>query len=232
MTRAARRARPHPGFQITCAGLAVAACGVLLAGQGSAPPAANAAGGGVIFSDVTAAAGIRFIHNSGRAGKKWLPETMGAGVAFFDADGDGWSDLLFVNGRDWAPRGRRTTAALYRNDGKGGFRDATAGSGLDVEMYGIGVAAGDYDNDGRDDLYLTALEGDRLFHNEGDGRFRDVTKAAGIANAAFGTSAAWLDVDKDGRLDLFVANYVRWTAQTDLWCSIDGATKSYCTPES
>ena len=192
----------------------------------------SAAGGGVTFTDVTSAAGIRFTHNSGRAGRKWLPETMGSGVAFFDADGDGWSDLFFVNGRDWEPRGRRTTAALYRNDGKGAFRDATAGSGLDVELYGIGVAVGDYDNDGRGDVYLTALEGDRLFHNEGGGRFRDVTKAAGIANASFGTSAAWVDVDKDGRLDLFVANYVRWTPKTDLWCSIDGATKSYCTPES
>jgi hypothetical protein len=210
------------------------ACSVILlpASQGPAASGANAPGDGITFTDVTAAAGIRFIHNSGRAGKKWLPETMGAGVAFFEADGDGWSDLLFVNGRDWEPRGRRTTAALYRNDSKGGFRDVTAGSGLDVEVYGIGVAVGDYDNDGRDDVYITALEGDRLFHNEGGGRFRDVTKAAGIANAAFGTSAAWVDVDKDGHLDLFVANYVRWTAQTDLWCSIDGATKSYCTPES
>jgi enediyne biosynthesis protein E4 len=188
--------------------------------------------GGVTFTDVTRAAGIRFVHNSGRAGQKWLPETLGSGVAFFDADGDGWVDLLFVNGRDWQPRGRRSVPALYLNDRRGGFKDATAGSGLDVELYGMGVAVGDYDNDGRGDVYLTALEGDRLFHNEGAGRFRDVTKASGIANADFGTSAAWLDVDKDGRLDLFVANYVRWTPKTDLRCSLDGATKSYCTPES
>ena len=106
------------------------------------------------------------------------------------------------------------------------------GSGLDVEMYGIGVAMGDYDNDGRDDVYITALEGDHLFHNEGHGKFRDVTKASGIHNANFGTSAAWLDYDRDGKLDLFVANYVQWTAKGDLWCSLDGATKSYCTPES
>ena len=205
--------------------LAVVALAFVVAGLAAAP-------GEVTFADVTRTAGIRFVHNSGRAGQKWLPETLGSGVAFFDADDDGWTDLLFVNGRDWQPRGRRSFSALYRNDGRGGFRDVTAGSGLDVELYGIGVAVGDYDNDGRQDLYVTALEGDRLFQNLGGGKFKDVTKAAGIANASFGTSAAWLDYDKDGRLDLFVANYVRWTAKTDLRCSLDGATKSYCTPES
>lgn len=187
---------------------------------------------GITFTDVTAAAGIRFTHNSGRAGKKYLPETLGSGVAFFDADGDGWADLFLVNGRNWNAGGKRSLSALYRNTGKGAFTDITSGSGLDVEMYAIGVAAGDYDNDGRQDLYVTALEGDRLFHNEGGGKFRDVTKAAGIANANFGTSAAWLDYDRDGRLDLFVANYVQWTAKGDLWCSLDGVSKSYCTPES
>ena len=99
-------------------------------------------------------------------------------------------------------------------------------------MYGMGVAIGDFDNDGRDDAYITALEGDRLFHNEGNGKFKDVTAASGIRNANFSTSAAWLDYDRDGKLDLFVANYVQWTAKGDLWCSLDGATKSYCTPES
>ncbi|MBI3471241.1 MAG: CRTAC1 family protein, partial [Candidatus Solibacter usitatus] len=107
-----------------------------------------------------------------------------------------------------------------------------AGSGLDVEMYGMGVAVADYDNDGKEDVYITALEGDRLFHGEGGGKFRDVTAASGIRNAGFGTSAAWLDYDRDGKVDLFVANYVQWTPRTDLWCSLDGATKSYCTPES
>src|SRR5437764_7130736 len=99
-------------------------------------------------------------------------------------------------------------------------------------MYGMGVAIADYDNDGREDVYITALEGDRLFHNEGNGKFTDVTKASGIVNANFGTSAAWLDYDHDGRLDLFVANYVQWQPKNDLWCSLDGTTKSYCTPES
>jgi hypothetical protein len=187
---------------------------------------------GVVFTDVTVAAGITFTHNSGRAGRKLLPETLGSGAAFLDADDDGWLDVLLINSRDWTPRGRRSLSTLYRNNGHGGFTDITAGSGLDVEMYGIGVAVGDYDNDGRDDVYVTALDGDRLFHNEGHGKFRDVTRAAGIANASFGTSAAWVDYDKDGLLDLFVANYVQWTPKGDLWCSLDGATKSYCTPES
>lgn len=186
----------------------------------------------VRFTDVTVSAGIKFTHNSGRAGQKYLPETMGSGCAFFDADGDGWLDILLVNGKDWAPRGRRSLPGLYRNHRDGTFRNITAGSGLDAEMYGMGVAIGDYDNDGREDVYITALEGDRLFHNEGGGRFRDVTAAAGIRNARFGTSAAWFDYDRDGKLDLFVANYVQWSPKSDLWCSLDGAVKSYCTPES
>lgn len=191
-----------------------------------------AAGGGVHFTDVTARAGIHFVHNSGRAGKKYLPETLGPGCAFFDADGDGWADILIVNGRDWTPGKRRSLPALYLNNHDGTFRDATAGSGLDVEMYAMGIAVGDYDNDGRDDVYVTALDGDHLFHNEGGGHFRDVTREAGIHNQAFGTSAAFLDYDRDGKLDLFVANYVQWSPDKDLWCSLDGVAKSYCTPES
>src|ERR1700733_9443042 len=186
----------------------------------------------VVFADVTALAGIHFTHNSGRAGKKYLPETLGSGCAFFDIDGDGWPDILLINSKDWTPRGRKSLPALYRNNRDGTFTDITAGSGLDVEMYGIGVTVGDYDNDGRDDVYITALDGDRLFHNEGGGKFTDVTKASGINNANFGTSAAWLDYDRDGKLDLFVSNYVQWTQKGDLRCSMDGVTKSYCTPES
>ena len=187
---------------------------------------------GVKFTDITASAGIKFTHNSGRAGKKYMPETLGAGVALFDADGDGWLDVLLINSRDWQPRGRKSLHALYRNNRNGTFTDATKGSGLDFEAYGMGATAADYDNDGRQDVYITALEGDRLFHNEGGGRFKDVTAGSGIKNANFGTSAAWLDYDRDGRLDLFVANYVQWSRDKDLWCSLDGATKSYCTPES
>ena len=186
----------------------------------------------IVFTDVTAQAGIHFTHNSGRAGQKYLPETLGSGCAFFDADGDGWPDILLINSKDWTPRGRKSLPALYRNNHNGTFTDITRGSGLDIEMYGMGVAIADYDNDGRDDVYITALDGDHLFHNEGNGKFRDVTKSAGIQNASFGTSAAWLDYDRDGKLDLFVANYVQWSPKLDLWCSLDGATKSYCTPES
>ena len=189
-------------------------------------------GTGVHFTDVTAQAGIHFTHNAGKAGKKYLPETMGAGCAFFDADGDGWVDILLVNSKDWTPRGRKSHAALYRNNHNGTFTDVTAGSGLDIEIYGVGVTVADYDNDGRDDVYITALDGDHLFRNEGNGKFRDVTQQSGIRNAAFAASAVWFDYDRDGKPDLFVANYVQWSAKGDLWCSLDGATKSYCTPES
>lgn len=192
----------------------------------------SAQSSGIVFREAGNEAGIRFIHNSGRAGKKWLPETMGSGVVFFDADNDGWPDLLLLNCKDWAPRGRRSLSALYRNNRNGTFTNVTAGSGLDVESFAMGGAAADYDNDGREDLYITSLDGDRLLHNEGNFKFRDVTASAGIANKAFGTSVAWFDYDRDGKADLFVGNYVQWSAKGDLFCSLDGATKSYCTPES
>jgi uncharacterized protein YndB with AHSA1/START domain len=195
-------------------------------------PSPAPAASGVKFTDITAASGVKFIHNSGRSGKKYLPESLGSGVALFDADGDGWLDILLINGRDWDPKGRTSLPALYHNNHNGTFTNVTKGSGLDVQMYGMGVAVADYDNDGREDVYITSLDGDRLFHNEGGGRFKDVTAASGIKNASFGTSAAWVDYDKDGKADLFVANYVQWSRDKDLWCSLDGSTKSYCTPES
>lgn len=203
----------------------------------AAAPQPSGQSAGLRFTDATAKAGLKFTHNSGRAGKKFLPETLGSGGAFFDADGDGWLDVLLINSKDWSSGkgGRKSIHALYRNNKNGTFTEITKGSGLDIEMYGLGVAVADYDNDGKQDVYVTALEGDRLFKNVSAGggvKFQDVTAASGIKNASFGTSAAWLDYDRDGRLDLFVANYVQWSPDKDLWCSLDGSTKSYCTPES
>jgi hypothetical protein len=186
-----------------------------------------------IFNDATKAAGIRFTHENGAFGKKYLPETMGSGCAFLDADGDGWQDVLFVNSMTWPGRpARRSVMALYRNNHDGTFTDVTERAGLAIPMYGLGVAAADYDNDGRVDIYITALGRNRLFRNLGGLRFTDVTDAAGVASAGFSTSAAWVDFDRDGLLDLFVARYVEWTIEKDLFCTLDGKTKSYCTPES
>lgn len=188
------------------------------------------------FTDVTGSAGIRFRHVNGAFGQKYLPETMGSGVAFLDADGDGWQDLLFVNSMAWdrgaAPRAGRSTLALYRNNANGTFTDVTTRAGLAVPMYGIGVAAADYDNDGRTDIYITALGPNRLFRNLGNLKFEEVGRRAGVDDPGFSTSAAWLDYDRDGKLDLFVANYVQWSIEKDLFCTLDGKTKSYCTPES
>ncbi len=187
----------------------------------------------IVFTDVTRAAGIAFRHASGAFGNKYLPETIGSGVAFLDADGDGWQDLFFVNSTHWPGRkGARPRSALYRNRGNGTFEDVTVAAGLDVEMYGIGAAVADYDNDGRVDLYVTVLGRNRLFRNAGGGTFVDVTARAGVDDPGFSTCAAWVDYDRDGDLDLFVCNYVAWTIATDLHCTIDGTNKSYCTPES
>jgi hypothetical protein len=173
------------------------------------------------FTDVTAEAGIKLVHHNGAYGDKLLPETMGSGVAFLDFDSDGDQDLFFVNSTDWpwkvSPGQKPPTQALYRNDGKGRFEDATAGSGLDVSLYGMGAAVGDYDNDGKPDLFITAVGENKLFHNEGGGKFTDVTAQAGVGGSAteWSSSAAFLDFDNDGDLDLFVGNYVRWSREID-----------------
>ena len=173
------------------------------------------------FRDITSGAGIRFVHRNGAYGDKLLPETMGSGVAFLDFDNDGDQDLLFVNGADW-PWRRTTnaapTAALYRNDGSGRFDDVTRGSGFDATIYGMGVAVGDYDNDGNADVFLTGVGENRLLHNEGPGKFRDVTGQAGITTRSndWSTSAAWVDIENDGDLDLFVCHYVQWSREIDM----------------
>jgi len=207
---------------------------IVIGAAGAARQQKPASSGGIKFEDVTAAAGIRFTHNNGAFGKKWLPETMGSGVAFLDYDNDGWQDILLVNGTDWPGHTRRhTTLALYHNNHDGTFTDVTRKAGLALEMYGMGVAVGDFNNDGFDDAFVTALGQSHLFRNNGDGTFTDVTKAAGLWGPnEFSTSAAWVDYDRDGHLDLVVANYVQWTPETDLYCTLDGKAKSYCTPES
>ena len=193
-----------------------------------------AAGTMPTFADVTSAAGIRFRHNSGAFGRKYLPETMGSGGAFFDADGDGWQDVLLVNSQPWPGRPASASAihALYRNNQNGTFTDITSRSGLGVPMYGLGAAAADFDNDGQQDVYITGLGGNRLFRGVGGGRFEDVTARTGTAASGFSTCAVWFDYDDDGRLDLFVCRYVEWSIASDLHCTLDGKTKSYCTPES
>lgn len=194
----------------------------------------RAAALGFNLVDVTARAGIRFEHNSGAFGAKYLPETLGPGCAFLDYDGDGWLDILLVNGMDWpGHKRRRSTLQLYRNNRNGTFTDVTQQAGLAVEMYGMGVAVADYDNDGFPDLFVTAVGQNRLFHNTGQGRFVDVTEKAGLGGrSGFSTSALWFDFDRDGYLDLFVCNYVKWAPEHDVFCSVDGKRKSYCTPEA
>jgi hypothetical protein len=198
-----------------------------IAGQSGATP-------GFRLVDVTTAAGIQFRHHSGAYGGKLLPETLGSGCAFLDYDADGWQDMLLINGMDWPQHKRqRTTLRLYRNNRDGTFSDVTRRAGLDVEMYGMGVAVGDYNNDGFPDILVTCVGQNRLFRNTGKGAFTDVTHSSGLdGRLAFSTSALWFDYDRDGLLDLFVCNYVKWSAEHDVFCSLDGKHKSYCTPEA
>ncbi len=216
--------------RVWCAAAWLAMTSVLSGQASTSPPESSP----VTFRDITQKAGIHFVHNNAAFGKKYLPETMGPGVAFIDYDNDGWQDIFLVNGTDWPGRSsKHSTPKLYHNNHDGTFTDVTHKAGLDVELFGMGVAVGDYDNDGFDDLFITTMGQSRLFHNNGNGTFTDVTQKAGLTGPKeFSTGAAWVDYDKDGKLDLVVANYVQWSLEGDLYCTLDGKSKSYCTPES
>jgi len=216
-------------FLVGIAGLASASALPRLDGWA---PTSPTAGFGLV--DVTLQAGIQFHHNSGAYGGKLLPETLGSGCAFLDYDGDGWQDIILINGMDWPGHKRqRTTLRLYRNNRNGTFSDVTRKAGLDVEVYGMGVAVGDYNNDGFPDILVTSVGQNRLFRNTGKGTFLEVTRSSGLAGRqGFSTSALWFDFDRDGLLDLFVCNYVKWSPEHDVFCSLDAKHKSYCTPEA
>ncbi|WP_278469581.1 CRTAC1 family protein [Gimesia maris] len=193
------------------------------------------------FTDITEAAGIRFVHNNGASGEKLLPETMGGGAAFFDYDNDGDQDLLLVGSQNWpwSKAGEQQKSvpslALYQNDGSGKFQDVTESMGLNLSLYGMGVACGDYDNDGLVDLYISSLGSNRLLKNEGT-RFKDVTAQTGVGGPdhLWSTSCGWFDYDRDGDLDLLVCNYVDWTPAYDRAqnFTLKGGIRAYGRPQN
>jgi hypothetical protein len=193
------------------------------------------------FTDITHAAGIHFLHHSSPTSRKYLPETMGAGVALFDFDNDGRLDIYFVDGApiaDPTPAGtipQKTGPEywnrLYRQLPDGTFEDVTARAGVRGTGYGMGVAVGDYDNDGYEDLYVTQYGRNILYHNNGNGTFSDVTDIAGVGGSGWSTSAAWVDYDRDGKLDLIVCRYMEWDFK-DIWCGErESGHRAYCHPD-
>ncbi len=201
----------------------------MLGAGGTSPAGQTDSPARVTFTDVTRQSGIDFTHDNGASGNHWYPELFGGGVAVLDIDGDEWPDLLFVNGRDWRSASA-TRHGLFRNNGDGRFIDVFAGSGLDgAHVYGLGAAVADFDNDGRDDIFMTTVDGGRLYRNAGNGAFGDVTATAGIGDGRFSVSAAWLDYDRDGWVDLFVGNYVDWSPASETGC---GNPPGYCGPDA
>jgi hypothetical protein len=190
----------------------------------------------VQFADVTEEAGLNdFVHETGSFGEKWFPETVGGGGGFIDYDGDGWLDILLVRGGVWPEVSDEQVNALrlYENNGDGTFTEVTAEVGLGgIEAYGMGITVADYDNDGDEDFYFTTLHRNMLFRNE-EGGFTEIGTDVGVdgSDDEWSTSAIFFDADNDGHLDLYVANYVDWSPEKDKWCTLDGETKEYCTPD-
>ena len=186
------------------------------------------------FTDVVAGSGLSFTHRSGASGRFWLPEMESGGVGLLDIDGDGLLDVFCVDGGSLDPQHPTAPAhRLYRNLGGWRFQDVTASAGLVCPSgFGMGCTVGDYDGDGRDDLYVTQVGSNRLYRNRGDGTFEDTTARAGVAVGLFGTSAAFVDLDQDGDLDLMVVNYVRWSQSAEMECFSDGGRRDYCSPRN
>ena len=193
------------------------------------------------FVDVTSAMGTSFQYLASHTSKKYLPETMGAGVALLDYDNDGRLDLFLVNGAplgDPTPKGTIPQKSgpkywnrLWHQKADGSFEDVTEKAGLQGSGYGMGVAVGDFDNDGYEDLYVTALGGNKLYHNNGNGTFTDVTEKSGTGGSGWSTSAAWVDLDNDGLLDLVVLRYLQWDFD-DIWCGEHKeGLRAYCHPD-
>ena len=186
------------------------------------------------FTNVVSGSGLSFIHHSGASGRFWLPEMESGGVGLLDYDGDGLLDVFCVDGGSLDPdRPAAPAHRLYRNLGQWRFEDVTTAAGLACPSgYGIGCTVGDYDGDGREDLYVTQVGSNRLYRNRGNGTFEDVTTRAGVAVNRFSTSAAFVDVDQDGDLDLMVVNYVRWSPNIEMECFSDGGRRDYCSPRN
>ena len=195
-----------------------------------------------LFTDVTAGSGIHFRNQASPTAQKYLPEAMVGGVAMLDYNGDGLLDIFFVNGAaiaDPMPADRtpdkfeeRYWNRLYRNNGDGTFTDVTAEAGVRGNAFGMGVAVGDFDNDGRPDLYVTNLGRNNLYHNNGDGTFTDIAAQAGVTASGWSSGAAFVDYDRDGRLDLVVARYVQWDFGMDRWCGErKPGYRAYCHPD-
>ena len=196
----------------------------------------------ITFADITGPSKINFLHRSSATSQKYLIESMSGGAALLDYNGDGLLDIFFVNGArlsDPMPAGKQPDKSseafwnrLYRNNGDGTFTDVTAAAGLQGSGYGMGVAAGDYDNDGRTDLYVTNFGRNALYHNNGDGTFTDVTAAAGVGGAGWSAGALFIDYDRDGRLDLVVTRYLKWDFSMNVWCGDrKSGRRDYCHPD-